>query len=74
MAAGAITIGYTTFIQGELKSDINDIKEWTKTLENQQKIETEKITNIQITMAKLEQKLTDLLAKDLILSSYESKN
>ena len=74
MAAGAITIGFTTFVQGELKSDIEDIKTWTKNLETQNQIENEKITSIQIQLAKLEQKITDLLEKRLIQSSLESMN
>ena len=56
IAAGSVSIGYTTFVQTEIKEDISDIK-------NQDIIDREKITGLQVQVGAIDGKLDLLLGK-----------
>jgi hypothetical protein len=60
MASGAVAIGFTTFVQAEIKEDLAEMK-------NQELVDREKITSLQISQAEINGKLS------LILEKLESK-
>jgi hypothetical protein len=60
MASGAVAIGFTSFVQAEIKDDLAEIK-------NQELIDREKISALQISNAEINGKLS------LILEKLESK-
>ena len=61
MASGAVAIGFTSFVQAEIKEDLQEIK-------NQELLDREKISSVQITQAEMNGKI------NLILQKLESKN
>jgi len=56
MASGAVAIGFTSFVQAEIKEDLQEIK-------NQELIDREKISSVQITQAEMNGKINLILEK-----------
>ena len=60
MASGAVAIGFTTFVQGEIKEDITEMKK-------EDLIVREKLSSLQISQAEMNGKI------NLILQNLQSK-
>lgn len=54
MASGAVAIGFTTFVQGEIKEDLSEMR-------NQEFINREKINSIQLSQAEMNGKINQIL-------------